>query len=114
MEEFLRDSVINITEGTTPLLSKFINAFTQQDDWTHECRQNNLSAGTVLSISRDGVPGGCTMVQVHLILRHKAANMTKAMKEASLPDLGCFAHTLQLMVHNGVLSQQAVTWPVLI
>ena len=31
------------------------------------------------------------------------------MKEASLPDLGCFAHTLQLIVHDGVLSQRAVT-----
>ena len=46
--------------------------------------------------------------QVHLIVRDNAANMVKAMKDASLPDLGCFAHTLQLIVNDGVLSQRAV------
>ena len=30
--------------------------------------------------------------------------MAKAMREASLTSLGCFAHTLQLVVHDGVLS----------
>lgn len=34
--------------------------------------------------------------QVHLMIRHNAANMAKAMRDASLPSIGCFAHTLQL------------------
>ena len=34
--------------------------------------------------------------------------MAKAMRDASLPPLGCFAHMLQLVVHDGVLSQQVV------
>jgi len=34
--------------------------------------------------------------------------MVRAMKDTDLPDLGCFAHTLQLVVHDGVLSQRAV------
>ena len=46
--------------------------------------------------------------QVHLVLRDNAANMAKAMREASLPSLGCFAHTLQLVVDDGGLSQCAV------
>ena len=46
--------------------------------------------------------------QVYLIVRDNAANMVKAMRDASYPDLGCFAHTLQLIVHAGVLSQWAV------
>ena len=46
--------------------------------------------------------------QVHVILRDNGSNMVRAMKEASLPSLGCFAHTLQLVVHDGVLSQRAV------
>lgn len=46
--------------------------------------------------------------QVHLILRDNAANMMKAMADAKFPDLGCFEHTLQLIVHDGVLSQRAV------
>ena len=46
--------------------------------------------------------------QVHVILRDNGSNMVRAIKDASLPDLGCFAHTLQLVVHDGVLSQRAV------
>ena len=45
---------------------------------------------------------------VHLVLRDNAANMAKAMRDASLTSLGCFAHTLQLVVHDGVLSQRVV------
>ena len=35
--------------------------------------------------------------------------MVKAMREASLPSLGCFAHSLQLVVEDCVLSQRAGT-----
>ena len=47
--------------------------------------------------------------KVHLVLRDNGANMVKAMRDASLPAIGCVAHTLQLVVHDGVLSQRAVT-----
>ena len=40
-----------------------------------------------------------------VIVRDNASNMVKAMHDA---DLGCFAHTLQLIVHDSVLSQQSV------
>ena len=46
--------------------------------------------------------------QVHVILRDNGSNFVRAMKDACLPSLGCFAHTLQLVVHEGVLSQRAV------
>ena len=46
--------------------------------------------------------------KVPIVLRDNGSNMVKAMKDAKLPDLGCFAHTLQLIVHDGVLSQRAV------
>ena len=46
--------------------------------------------------------------QVHVVLRDNGSNMVRAMKDACLPSLGCFAHTLQLVVHDGVLSQRAV------
>ena len=45
---------------------------------------------------------------VHLVLRDNASNMVKAMKEGGYDSLGCFALTLQLIVHDGVLTQRSV------
>ena len=42
--------------------------------------------------------------QVHLIVRDNASNMIRAMKDGSFSDLNCFAHTLELVVHDGVFS----------
>ena len=46
--------------------------------------------------------------EVHLVLRDNAANMVKAMRDSALPSFGCFAHSLQLVVNDEVLAQQAV------
>ena len=43
--------------------------------------------------------------KVHVIIRDNASNTVKAMEEASLPSFGCFAHSLQLLVHDVLLSQ---------
>ncbi len=45
---------------------------------------------------------------VHAVLRDNARNMIKAMSDAELPSLPCTAHTLQLVVHEGLLSQRSV------
>ena len=34
--------------------------------------------------------------------------MAKAMREALLPSLGCFAYSLQLVVEDGIISQHTV------
>ena len=47
--------------------------------------------------------------QVHLIVRDNASNMVKAMSDGDFEDLGCFAHTLQLIINAGIFSQRAVT-----
>ncbi|KAK3511276.1 hypothetical protein QTP70_034777, partial [Hemibagrus guttatus] len=45
---------------------------------------------------------------VVLVLRNGGANMVKGMRLAELPDLSCTAHTLQLIVNEGLSSQRAV------
>ena len=45
---------------------------------------------------------------VHLVVRDNASNMERAMKDADVCSYGCFAHSLQLVVHDGVLSQRVV------
>ncbi len=47
--------------------------------------------------------------KVHVVLRDNAANMRKAMDQLGVPSLGCVAHSLQLVVHEGVLSKRAVS-----
>lgn len=46
---------------------------------------------------------------VHVVLRDNARNMQKAMEECGVKSLGCMAHTLQLAVHDGVLSQRSIS-----
>ena len=47
--------------------------------------------------------------QVHLIVRDNASNMVKAMSDGYFEDLGCFAHTLQLIINDGIFLKTAVT-----
>ncbi|XP_041843803.1 zinc finger BED domain-containing protein 4-like [Melanotaenia boesemani] len=47
--------------------------------------------------------------KVHVILRDNARNMVKGMTDAGLPSLGCMAHTLQLAIHEAVLSQRSIS-----
>ena len=46
---------------------------------------------------------------LHLVLRDNAGNMDKAMRDAGVASYGCFAHSLQLVVNDGMLSQRSVS-----
>jgi len=46
---------------------------------------------------------------VHLVLRDNASNMENSMRDADLNSCGCFAHTLQLVVKDGVVGQRGVS-----
>ena len=69
---------------------------------------------TVLPRIHDGIKANVKMEltgikeSIHIIVRDNASNMIKAMEEGGYSDLACFAHTLQLIVHDGVLSQRSV------
>lgn len=52
---------------------------------------------------------GIPFDKVHVILRDNAANMKKAMDTMKVRNLGCFAHTLQLIVNEGLLSQRSLS-----
>ena len=43
------------------------------------------------------------------MLHDNASNMDKAMRDSGLKSYGCFAHSLQLVVNDGVLSQKSVS-----
>ena len=46
--------------------------------------------------------------RVHMVVADNASNTKKALREGHFKAQGCFAHTLQLVVHDGVLSRHAV------
>lgn len=46
--------------------------------------------------------------RVHLVIRDGGANMVKAIRDADLPSVSCFAHTLQLALHDSILTQPSV------
>ena len=48
--------------------------------------------------------------RVHLVITDNTSNMAKAMRDASLPHFGCFAHSLQLAINDGLLSQKIVKY----
>ncbi|XP_021170026.2 zinc finger BED domain-containing protein 4 [Fundulus heteroclitus] len=52
---------------------------------------------------------GVPKTLIHVVLRDNAKNMIKAMTDAGLQSLPCFAHTLQLVVNEGLLVQRSVT-----
>uniref|UniRef100_A0A8C5MY44 BED-type domain-containing protein n=1 Tax=Leptobrachium leishanense TaxID=445787 RepID=A0A8C5MY44_9ANUR len=45
---------------------------------------------------------------VHVVVRDNAKNMIKGMEDAGLPSISCVAHTLQLAVSEGLLSQRSI------
>lgn len=46
--------------------------------------------------------------RIHVLLRDGGANMVKAMRLTEIDSITCFAHTLQLVVSDGILSQRVV------
>lgn len=44
-----------------------------------------------------------------MILKDNASNMRKAMDSMTVRSLGCVAHTMQLVVNEGLLSQRTVS-----
>ena len=46
--------------------------------------------------------------QIHLVLTDNASNTKKALRDANLSGFGCFAHSLQLVVIDGVISRVVI------
>lgn len=59
-----------------------------------------LSMREVWKISKD---------RVALVLQDSGTNIVKGMRLAEVPDLSCTTYTLQLVVHDGLSNQRAIT-----
>ncbi|XP_055063027.2 zinc finger BED domain-containing protein 4-like [Misgurnus anguillicaudatus] len=75
----------------------------------HEFSGSHTASALVMAFEEMLKTWNISKSKVHVIVRDNAANMCKAMKDADLPNLPCMAHTLQLAVHEWLLSQHSVT-----
>jgi len=62
-----------------------------------------VSSKLIEAISKWSLTG-----KIHLGVRDNAANMICAMEKAGIADLGCLAHTMQLVLHDAVFTQSSV------
>ncbi|XP_065908971.1 zinc finger BED domain-containing protein 4-like [Dysidea avara] len=46
--------------------------------------------------------------KVHIVISDNASNMVKAMNDASFAHFGCFAHSLQLVIKDGLFVQRTI------
>lgn len=74
-----------------------------------KCRGSHNRATIAASITEMLNHWEIPLEKVHVILRDNASNMKAAMEDMAVSSLGCFAHTLQLIVHEGLLSQRSVS-----
>lgn len=108
---FTTDCWSGVTESLMSLTCHFIDA-----EWTRKQVMLNTKAmhgshtgeylkETFLNMLDDWK---ISKDRVALVLRDSGANIVKGMKLAELPDLSCTAHTLQLVVNDGLASQRAI------
>ena len=104
------------SSSVTPMSLISLTAQWIQDDFT---RQNAILHAKQFRGSHTGAAiaavfeemlqnWGIPKSSVHVVVRDSGANMIKALKDAELPSLSCVAHTLQLVVKEGLLSQRSV------
>lgn len=74
-----------------------------------ECPGSHTSANIAHALEGMLVRWNITKDTVHVILRDNARNMAKAVEDCGLNGLGCMAHTLQLTVNEGLLSQRSIS-----
>lgn len=74
-----------------------------------KCRGSHNRATIAASLTEMLNHWNIPLARVHVILRDNASNMRAAMEDMGVPSLGCFAHTLQLVVHEGLISQRSVS-----
>ncbi|XP_065654893.1 zinc finger BED domain-containing protein 4-like [Hydra vulgaris] len=46
--------------------------------------------------------------KIHIVLRDNAANMVAGVRDSGFKSMPCFIHTIQLCIHDSILSQQSV------
>ncbi|KAK0154005.1 Zinc finger BED domain-containing protein 4 [Merluccius polli] len=74
-----------------------------------QCRGSHNRATIAASITDSLNHWEIPLENVHVILRDNASNMKAAMEDMAVPSLGCLAHSLQLVVHEGLMSQRSVS-----
>ena len=122
INELIKD--VHYLSLTTDIWSTSLNNQSLMSLTTHWIEDSCARQSAVLNVNKiEGSHSGaaiCQMIEtmidswkiskegIHLVLTDNASNMKKALRDCDLHGYGCFAHSLQLVVHDGVLSQRMV------
>ncbi|KAI3374593.1 hypothetical protein L3Q82_021169 [Scortum barcoo] len=75
---------------------------------SQECRGSHTAQAITCAFGKMFEMWKITKEKVHVVVRDNARNMAKATSEFGVPSLPCMAHTLQLAVSGGALSQRNI------
>lgn len=75
---------------------------------SQECRGSHMAQAITCAFEKMFEMWKISKEKVHVVVRVNACNMAKATSEFGVPSLPCMAHTLQLAVNGGALSQRNI------
>lgn len=75
---------------------------------SQECRGSHTAEAIASAFEGMFERWGIPKENVHVVVRDNARNMAKAASEFGVPSLPCMAHTLQLAVNGGALTQRSI------
>lgn len=76
---------------------------------SQEFRESHTAAAISDAFTRIFETWHIDRAKVHAVVSDNARNMAKAMEDSDLRGIRCMAHTLQIAVNEGMLSQRSIT-----
>ena len=75
---------------------------------THLLEERHTGKYIAMKISNVMCEWEINTTRVHCVVWDNGSNVVKAMSEEGLPNFGCFAHSTQLVIHDGLLSRVVI------
>lgn len=101
----------NTTESYFGLTAHWLNEKFERSSYVLQCAKftgQHTAENLLSTFERALDKWNISREKVHVVLRDNAANITKCFREGNIASVGCFAHTVQLCVNEGVLKQRSV------
>lgn len=102
----------NTTESYFGLTAHWLSESFQRNSYVLNCTKfegSHTAVNLLSTFDKAIVYWNIPREKCHLVLGDNAANNSKCFRDGQIPSVGCCAHTIQLCVHDGLLSQRYVS-----